>query len=59
MALAKDALVQGQATPEEIAGMVGYRSASAFGAAFRLRAGCPPRDHAARIAGPDDRVARL
>lgn len=46
MALAKDALVGGHGTLEEIASAVGYQSASAFSTAFSHRVGCPPSDYA-------------
>lgn len=48
MARAKDALVRGRDSLEEIAARIGYRSASAFSTAFRQRVGCPPREFAAR-----------
>jgi AraC-like DNA-binding protein len=47
MALAKDALLHGGGTLDEIAAQVGYKSASAFSTAFRKRVGCPPSDYAA------------
>jgi AraC-like DNA-binding protein len=47
MALAKDALLHGGSTLDEIAAQVGYQSASAFSTAFRKRVGCPPSDYAA------------
>ncbi|KQV17452.1 AraC family transcriptional regulator [Rhizobium sp. Root1203] len=46
MALAKDALLSGRGSLEEIAGAVGYRSASAFSTAFSHRVGCPPSEYA-------------
>ena len=46
MALAKDALLGGRGTLEEIAGAVGYQSASAFSTAFSHRVGCPPSEYA-------------
>jgi AraC-like DNA-binding protein len=49
MALAKDALVHGRGTMDELAATVGYRSASAFSTAFRQRVGCPPSDYAAKF----------
>lgn len=48
MALAKDALLHGRGTLEEIALKIGYQSASAFSTAFRQRVGCPPGEYAAR-----------
>ena len=42
MALAKDALIQGNKTLDGIAEDIGYDSASAFSTAFRKRLGCPP-----------------
>lgn len=48
MALAKDALLHGRGTLDEIAGMIGYKSASAFSTAFSQRIGCPPSDYAAK-----------
>jgi AraC-like DNA-binding protein len=47
MALAKDALLHGGGTLDEIAARIGYKSASAFSTAFRQRVGCPPSDYAA------------
>ena len=47
MALAKDALLGGRSTLEEIASAVGYQSASAFSTAFSRRVGCPPSEYAA------------
>jgi AraC-like DNA-binding protein len=47
MALAKDALLHGGGTLDEIAAQVGYKSASAFSTAFRQRVGCPPSNYAA------------
>jgi AraC-like DNA-binding protein len=47
MALAKDALLHGRGTLDEIAAQVGYKSASAFSTAFRQRVGCPPSEYAA------------
>jgi len=46
MALAKDALMRGGGTLQEIALAVGYQSASAFSTAFSHRVGCPPSDYA-------------
>ncbi len=48
MALAKDALLHGRGTLDEVAETVGYKSASAFSTAFSHRVGCPPSDYAAR-----------
>jgi AraC-like DNA-binding protein len=48
MALAKDALLHGGATLDEIAVAVGYKSASAFSTAFSQRVGCPPSAYRAR-----------
>ena len=48
MALAKDALLHGRGTLEEIALKVGYRSASAFSTAFSQKVGCPPGEYAGR-----------
>ncbi len=42
MALAKEALVQGTKSLDQIADNIGYESASAFSTAFRKRLGCPP-----------------
>ncbi|MEN2980316.1 AraC family transcriptional regulator [Tistrella bauzanensis] len=42
MALAKDALMRGTKTLDQIADEIGYDSASAFSTAFRKRQGCPP-----------------
>jgi AraC-like DNA-binding protein len=53
MALAKDALLHGGGTLEEIAAQVGYKSASAFSTAFRQRVGCPPGEYAANGGLPD------
>ncbi|MBX9454699.1 MAG: AraC family transcriptional regulator [Rhizobium sp.] len=47
MALAKDALLHGRGTLEEIALRIGYQSASAFSTAFSQRVGCPPSEYAA------------
>lgn len=47
MALAKDALMRGDGTLQEIALAVGYQSASAFSTAFSHRVGQPPSDYAA------------
>jgi hypothetical protein len=47
MAFAKDALLHGRSTLDEIAAQVGYQSASAFSTAFRKRVSCPPSDYAA------------
>lgn len=49
MALAKDALLAGRSTLEEIAIAVGYQSASAFSTAFSNKVGCPPSDYAASL----------
>lgn len=46
MAIAKDALTRGKKTLDQIAGDIGYESASAFSTAFRKRLGCPPRKFA-------------
>ena len=50
MALAKDALIHGRGTLDQIAARIGYRSASAFSTAFKQRVGCPPSDYAAAMA---------
>jgi len=42
MALAKDALIRREKTLGEIAGEIGYESASSFSTAFRKRLGCSP-----------------
>jgi AraC-like DNA-binding protein len=49
MALAKDALLNGRGSLEEIAATIGYQSASAFSTAFSHRVGCPPSDYAAKV----------
>jgi len=49
MARAKDALLHGRGSLEEIAAAVGYKSASAFSTAFSHRVGCPPSDYAAKL----------
>jgi len=49
MALAKDALVNGRGSLEEIAFRVGYKSASAFSTAFSQRVGCPPSEYAGAL----------
>ena len=46
MALAKDALLNGRGSLEEIAFRIGYKSASAFSTAFSQRVGCPPSEYA-------------
>ncbi len=46
MALAKDALMRGEKTLDQIADEIGYESASAFSTAFRKRLGCPPGRYA-------------
>jgi AraC-like DNA-binding protein len=46
MALAKDALLHQAGTLEEIAAMIGYKSASAFSSAFSQRVGCAPSQYA-------------
>jgi AraC-like DNA-binding protein len=60
MALAKDALLHGSGTLDEIAAQVGYKSASAFSTAFRQRVGCPPSDYAANggLRQPEQAAAR-
>lgn len=50
MALAKDALLHGRGTLEEIALRIGYQSASAFSTAFSQKVGCPPSEYAGRMA---------
>lgn len=50
MALAKDALLHGHGTLEEIALRIGYQSASAFSTAFSQKVGCPPSEYAGRMA---------
>lgn len=50
MALAKDALLHGRGTLEEIALRIGYQSASAFSTAFSQKVGCPPSEYAGRTA---------
>jgi len=54
MALAKDALLRGRGTLDEIAAMVGYKSASAFSTAFSHRVGCPPSDYAAKLRASEE-----
>ncbi len=49
MALAKDALVHGRGTLEDIAAAIGYKSASAFSTTFSHKVGCPPSDYPARL----------
>jgi AraC-like DNA-binding protein len=49
MALAKDALLHGRGTLDQIAATVGYKSASAFSTAFSNRVGCPPSEYAAKL----------
>lgn len=49
MALAKEALLHGRGTLEEIALKIGYRSASAFSTAFSQKVGCPPSEYATRM----------
>jgi AraC-like DNA-binding protein len=49
MARAKDALLQGRGTMEEIAAYVGCKSASAFSTAFSHRLCCPPSDYASHL----------
>ncbi len=49
MALAKDVLLHGRGTLEEVAEAVGYRSASAFSTAFSHRVGCPPSEYASYL----------
>jgi AraC-like DNA-binding protein len=51
LALAKDALVHGRGTLDEIAATIGYKSASAFSTAFSQRVGCPPGDYARKLRG--------
>lgn len=48
MALAKEALLHGRGSLEEIALKVGYRSASAFSTAFSQKVGCPPSEYASK-----------
>ena len=59
MALAKDALLNGRGTLDEIAATVGYKSASAFSTAFSHRVGCPPSDYAAHLRGAETSDALL
>jgi AraC-like DNA-binding protein len=47
MALAKDALRQGDRSLTDIADSIGYRSTSAFSTAFRRAIGVPPSEYAA------------
>ncbi|MCQ1573099.1 AraC family transcriptional regulator [Neorhizobium galegae] len=49
MALAKDVLLRGRGSLEEIAETVGYKSASAFSTAFSHRVGCPPSEYALHL----------
>ncbi|MFB9951335.1 AraC family transcriptional regulator [Rhizobium puerariae] len=51
MALAKDALLRGGQSLEEIAERIGYKSASAFSTAFSRRIGCPPSEYASASRG--------
>jgi AraC-like DNA-binding protein len=51
MALAKDALMRGTKTLENIAEEIGYESASAFSTAFRKRLGVPPGRFAREAVG--------
>lgn len=48
IALAKDALRSTNRSLSEIAGMIGYQSASAFSTAFSRVVGCPPARYGAR-----------
>ncbi|MEJ0011825.1 MAG: AraC family transcriptional regulator [Bauldia sp.] len=57
MALAKDALLHGRGTLDEIAATVGYKSASAFSTAFSHRVGCPPSEFAAMLRGREATTA--
>lgn len=50
MAIARDALIRGGKSLDQIAGEIGYESASAFSTAFRKRAGCAPGRFAHRRA---------
>jgi len=52
MALAKDALLHGRGTLEEIAFRIGYKSASAFSTAFSQRVGCPPSEYGGNRRSP-------
>jgi AraC-like DNA-binding protein len=52
MALAKDALLHGRGSLEEIAFRIGYKSASAFSTAFSQRVGCPPSEYAEGVRSP-------
>ncbi len=49
MALAKEALLHGRGSLEEIALKIGYRSASAFSTAFSQKVGCPPSEYASKV----------
>jgi len=51
MALAKDALIRGVKSLDEIADEIGYESASAFSTAFRKRVGCSPGKFARTLCG--------
>lgn len=51
MAIAKEALVRGAKSLDQIAGEIGYESASAFSTAFCKRLGCPPGRFAREAAG--------
>lgn len=57
MALAKDALLHSRSTLDEIAAMVGYKSASAFSTAFSQKVGCPPSDYAAKLRTDEPQAA--
>ncbi|MBW6420589.1 AraC family transcriptional regulator [Rhizobium sp. XQZ8] len=48
MALAKEALLHGRGSLEEIALKIGYRSASAFSTAFSRMIGCPPSEYTSK-----------
>jgi AraC-like DNA-binding protein len=50
MALAKNALMRGTQTLDQIAHDIGYESASAFSTAFRKRLGCAPGKFARELA---------
>ena len=52
MALAKEDLSRTAKSMQEIASVIGYRSATAFSTAFSKRVGCPPKEFRRKHRGP-------